>query len=452
MKKWISYMLLSSLLVTALPATQTRAEETSCTGKLTANGNNINVSLSFPQAASEKITSLHFRVNVSIASGDMKEPGFQFKDSIQSDVKSSEITKNNNGYMVDVILSGKKEKIIFPENGQADIGTISLNPSGSTYTISASFAGLNDSYTFPCAEYVTDFGQYTQEVQLVDTNVLEIKKQSQQNPPVISSSSYVPVAAATKEPSATATPSVTDVPAATATPSATGVPDTSTPVPGTDVSPLPAVSGAPSVTDMPEGTATPEIPGENNIFNTEQKPSLSASVNKGTCVVKLKWNTIEGADGYIIYSAKGSGKYKKLKTIAKPDKTSYNAKMSYASSYSFKICAFKTSEDGSRISGQYSKVKKVTTAPARVKGVKASISGTKVNLSWKKVKNANGYQVFASNKKNGSYSRIKILRKGSVIKTAVKKSKKNSYFKVRAYVNSTDKHVYGKFCTAVKAK
>ena len=63
MKKWISYMLLSSLLVTALPVSPVRAAETSCTGKLAADGNNINVSLSFPQAASENITSLQKRWN-----------------------------------------------------------------------------------------------------------------------------------------------------------------------------------------------------------------------------------------------------------------------------------------------------------------------------------------------------------------------------------------------------
>lgn len=456
MKKWISYMLLSSLLVTALPAPQARAEEAGCTGKLAANGNNINISLSFPQAASEKITSLHFRVNVSITSGEMKEPGFQFKDSIKSDVKSSEITKNSNGYIVDVVLSGKKENVIFPENGQAEIGTLSLNPSGSTYTILTGFAGLNDSYTFPSAEYVTAFGQYTQEVKLLNTNVIETKKSGQQNPP-ISSSLYGPGAGAvtTKEPDATAQPSATDVPSATASPSATDSPS-ATNTPGTETSPLPSVSGTPSATGMPEVTDTPDgsfVPEEDGIFNTEQKPSLSASVNKGTRVVKLKWKTINGADGYIIYSAKDSGKYKKLKTIANPDKTSCNVKMAYASSYSFRIRAFKNSEDGSIISGKYSKTKKVTTAPARIKGVKAKISGNMVNLSWKKVKNAKGYQVFASNRKNGSYTRIKIIRKGSVIKTAVKKNKKNSYFKVRAYVNSTDnKHVYGNFCTAVKAK
>ncbi len=450
MKKWISYMLLSSLLVTALPVSPVRAAETSCTGKLAADGNNINVSLSFPQAASENITSLHFRVNVSIASGDMKEPGFQFKDSINSDVKSSEIIKNNNGYIVDVVLSGKKEKIIFPKSGQADIGTISLNPSGSTYKISASFAGIKDGYTLPSAEYVTDFGQYAQEVQLVNTEIVTIEKTGQQNPPIISSSSYGPGPVSTKEPDATASPSATNVPSVTDMPVATDVPSVvNTPAPGTEASPLPAVSNAPASTDMPANTNTPDSTDS----SWEQKPSMSVSANKGSRVVKLKWEAIDGADGYIIYSAKGTGKYKKLKTITQPDKTSYNANMAYASSYSFRIRAFKTSEDGNRVFGKYSKTKKITTAPARTKNVKAKVSGSKVNLSWKKVKNANGYQVFASNKKNGSYSRIKILRKGSVIKTAVNKNKKNRYFKVRAYVNSTDgKHVYGKFCTAIKAK
>ena len=69
MKKWLSYILLSALLITALPLSLVKAAETDCTGKLAASGNNINVSLLFPQAVTENITSLRFKLKVSITDG-----------------------------------------------------------------------------------------------------------------------------------------------------------------------------------------------------------------------------------------------------------------------------------------------------------------------------------------------------------------------------------------------
>lgn len=154
MKKWLSYILLSAILITALPLSLVKAAETNCTGKLAANGNNINVSLLFPQAVTENITSLRLKLKVSITDGKMEEPVFQFTDAIKSEVKDSKITSDDTNYIVDIILSGKKDKIIFPAASQADIGTISLKPSGSVYKISTQFTGISNEN--PSAEYVTD--------------------------------------------------------------------------------------------------------------------------------------------------------------------------------------------------------------------------------------------------------------------------------------------------------
>ncbi|MDE6615787.1 MAG: hypothetical protein K2K35_04415, partial [Lachnospiraceae bacterium] len=372
-------------------------------------------------AVTEKITSLRFKLKVSITSGKMNDPVFTFNHAVQSDVKESGIISDNDNYIVDVVMSGKKGNLVFPANGQADIGTLSLKPSGSVYKISTQFTGINGEA--PSAEYVTETGQSAIEVPLVNTEIITTEGSSSGQSS--SSSGYVP--SATKKPDASAEPS--------ATPSATNTPGV----------------------DEPSGTSapgTPEEPGGDVTFDKDKKPSMSASAKKGSRVVTFKWNIIDGADGYIFYSASGkSGNYKRIRTILKPDRITCNVTMAYASSYSLRMRAFKTADDGSRIFGQYSKVKKLTTAPVKVKGVKARISGTKVNLSWKKVKNAKGYQIYAGKKKNGKYSLVKTLKKGSVLKTTVKNSNKYKYFKARAYVNNASKkRVYGNFCTSVKAK
>lgn len=452
MKKWISYILLSALLITALPPFTARAAA-DCTGNLTANGNNIDVALSFPQAAEENITSLHFRVNVSIENGTMDAPLFQFADTVKSEVQDSKVINNstdNSSYVIDIILSGKKDKIIFPQSGQAGIGIISLRPSSNAYKISANFTGTKEGYTNPEAEYVTDNGQITQTAAIKNTKSAIIEKNSAQQQP---GNSYIP---GPGTPSATVTPDVTASPLPSSTPAATASlpPATSTP----------SVTSTPDATKTPDATVTPssspdttqsplpqETPGS---FDTQAKPLVSASLIKGSRNVNLRWNLVEGADGYIIYNyTKQPVKYKRLKTIASPARTSYKLKLDYASSYSLRIRAFQTADNGSRIFGKYSNIMKVTTAPAKTKKLKARFSGKKAILSWKKVKNAAGYQIYASNKKGRGYSLVKTLKKGSAIKTTFKKGKKSGYFKIRAYVkNAGGKRVYGNFCTAVKAK
>ena len=71
----------------------------------------------------------------------------------------------------------------------------------------------------------------------------------------------------------------------------------------------------------------------------------------------------------------------------------------------------------------------------------------KVRITWKKVKNADGYQVYRATKKNGKYKLVKVVKgnkKVSYKNTKLKKNKKY-YYKVRAYRTVKGKKVYGAF-------
>ena len=71
----------------------------------------------------------------------------------------------------------------------------------------------------------------------------------------------------------------------------------------------------------------------------------------------------------------------------------------------------------------------------------------KVRIAWKKVKNADGYQVYRATKKNGKYKLVKVVKgnkKVSYTNTKLKKNKKY-YYKVRAYRTVKGKKVYGAF-------
>ncbi len=67
------------------------------------------------------------------------------------------------------------------------------------------------------------------------------------------------------------------------------------------------------------------------------------------------------------------------------------------------------------------------------KSLKAAVSGKKVTLSWKKVKDAASYKVYYSTKKNGKYKLLKTVKSGKTKFVSKKMKKGTYYFKVRAY-------------------
>ena len=81
------------------------------------------------------------------------------------------------------------------------------------------------------------------------------------------------------------------------------------------------------------------------------------------------------------------------------------------------------------------------TAPAKVKQIKATVQKTKkrkktITLTWKKVNNATGYQVYLSKKKNKGFKKAADTTK---TKAAIRKKKGTYYIKIRAYVKQADK-------------
>ena len=94
--------------------------------------------------------------------------------------------------------------------------------------------------------------------------------------------------------------------------------------------------------------------------------------------------------------------------------------------------------------------------PTKVTKVTATVAKNKkkVTLKWKKVKNANGYEIYRATKKNGKYTKVKTITKASTVKFTDKKVKKGKtyYYKVRAYKKASGTKVYGTYSAARKVK
>ena len=96
---------------------------------------------------------------------------------------------------------------------------------------------------------------------------------------------------------------------------------------------------------------------------------------------------------------------------------------------------------------------KVTvTKPAKVKAVKLTAKKKKLNVKWKKVSGATGYEVmYATNNKFTKNKKTVKVKKNKVTLKRLK-SKKKYYVKVRAYKKANGDTNYGKWSKVVKKK
>lgn len=152
----------------------------------------------------------------------------------------------------------------------------------------------------------------------------------------------------------------------------------------------------------------------------------SVSYNK----VKISWSAAVGANGYNIYRA--TSKYGTYKIIAATGNTYYtNSGLITGKTYYYKIKAY-NKRGTSKIYGSNSAIYAATPAFSVPVSYSKSTSKGKVNLSWKGVSGASGYQIYRSTAKSGTYIHIGSTSSTSYTNSGLV-SGKTYYYKVRAY-------------------
>lgn len=207
------------------------------------------------------------------------------------------------------------------------------------------------------------------------------------------------------------------------------------------------------------GTATVTISGIANYTGTAKttfkivnKVNNVKAASAGYNSVKLSWDKLNNATGYKIYRAeKKDGSYKCIKTISDKDTTTYtDKKLTCGKKYYYKVAPYKSSAVGKKSSAVSAK-----PSLAKPKSVAATAKGSKtVNISWKKVSGASGYEVYRADSKKGTYKKVATTKKGSTVSYKNKKLKKGAtyYYKVRAYRTVGKKKVYSSYSSVVSAK
>ena len=240
-----------------------------------------------------------------------------------------------------------------------------------------------------------------------------------------------------------------------------------------------SVAFADEITVCPEESPLTTIFAGDNSTEQESRAAFKDSRPKLTTgsyaynKIKLSWNTLSGADGYVIYrAASKNGKYKQVAVLNGEEKTSYvHRGVKTAKTYYYKVRAYQSQND-KKIFSKYSAVKTASARPAKVKGLTVTYEQGDVVLKWKKQSGASGYQLqvrenggkwkayiedgtyqFYPEKyaKNYRYDPNQRYFTGTAARWIIDRDKSYAY-RIRSYRTVDGKKVFGRYSKPVELK
>lgn len=182
-------------------------------------------------------------------------------------------------------------------------------------------------------------------------------------------------------------------------------------------------------------------------------PAIS-KISGGAKKITVSWKNVTGEKKYELYmSTTKTGTYKRIASLD-ANKTSYTKTgLSTAKGYYFKVRTYRT-VNGKNVYSSFSPIKYGVTSPSAPTMKSVSGGAKKAYVKWNKVSGADGYEVYMSTSKNGSYSRV--AKVGSSATSYTKTSLSNAktyYFKVRALKKGEGSAVtYSPFSTVKSCK
>jgi len=182
--------------------------------------------------------------------------------------------------------------------------------------------------------------------------------------------------------------------------------------------------------------------------------------SNATFRIRLRWDEIGGAHGYQLWRLDNWGEWKIIKTLGDKDNvltnnqgatTAYsNTGLTAGDNYTYRMRAFRITEDGKKVFGAYSDEFTVAVMPEAPVVTAASPKEGRVQLYWEAINGAAGYQVWMQ--ENGSWSIVKSVTDGSTTYTKTGLTAGTEYrFKIRAYTEVNSKKTFGDYSATVSS-
>ncbi|MCR5282148.1 MAG: M15 family metallopeptidase [Lachnospiraceae bacterium] len=165
--------------------------------------------------------------------------------------------------------------------------------------------------------------------------------------------------------------------------------------------------------------------------------------------VQLTWESVEGAQGYLIYkSTRKNGPFQLISTRKKQTAVSYkDKKCTTGVVYYYKILSYSYQNGGRVLSGESEVVSGTTLLKApKLTGV-SLVDAQTAAVSWKKVAGAKGYFVYRATSKKGLYAKVAVVDGASTVSAQVTghENGKKYFYKVCAFGNKKKKKTNSAF-------
>lgn len=133
------------------------------------------------------------------------------------------------------------------------------------------------------------------------------------------------------------------------------------------------------------------VSAASSIKNQTVRTSVTAS---GTSALKIQWNRVSGASGYVVYRRESLRKpFKFYHKITSGSITTYtNGNLPGAKVYQYAVRAYRR-EGGKYVFSKYTTVLGATRPGTTSSTIKAA-SSSKINVSWNTVARADGYRIY----------------------------------------------------------
>lgn len=188
---------------------------------------------------------------------------------------------------------------------------------------------------------------------------------------------------------------------------------------------------------------------ENYIHGTAypSNPNLTSVTSVEYNAIELKWDKVDGANGYKIYRKLPSDKnYKELITLYEQTDKYTDQTVTCGTTYQYIIKSFRYENGKTYTSGNNSAVS-CKAVPPVVKVKVASTGYNSLKVSWEKVNGATGYRIYFKKDNAKKWSTLATFENGSLTSCEHRKltTGVNYTYSVRAYYKDGSKTIWGDF-------
>lgn len=166
-----------------------------------------------------------------------------------------------------------------------------------------------------------------------------------------------------------------------------------------------------------------------------EKTTITSAKSAGNTSVKLTWNKVKDATGYVIYrSTKQDSGFSKIATIGNGSTVTYTDKgVKAEKKYYYKIKT-RASVKGKTVYSGYCQVKSAKTIKNTTITSVKSVGDKSLKIKWTKKSGSSGYYIYRSTSKDKGYQKVATLYNGS--KTSYTdsglKAGKTYYYKIKS--------------------